>query len=116
MRLFIQLVVVIALSAGGTGLARAATTLNFFQPADSSGRVGFLALNNTGTSPANVTRGEFLDHYAAGGRARSARTSEFVPGFILTDDEKADLLAFFDSLTDKALLTDPRFSDPRKPN
>ncbi len=63
-----------------------------------------------------ATLGEVLDHYAAGGRARSARTSEFVPGFILTDDEKADLLAFFDSLTDKALLTDPRFSDPRKPN
>lgn len=55
MRLFIQLVVVLTTLACGTGLAHAATTLNFFQPADSSGRVGFLALNNTGTSPANVT-------------------------------------------------------------
>ena len=61
-----------------------------------------------------ATLSEVLDHYAAGGRAHSARTSEFIPGFILTDEEKADLLAFFDSLTDKDVLTDPRFSDPHK--
>lgn len=60
-----------------------------------------------------ATLADVLDHYAAGGRAHSARTSEFMPGFILTAEEKADLLAFFDSLTDTTLLTDPRFSDPR---
>lgn len=61
-----------------------------------------------------ATLSDVRDHYAVGGRAHSARTSEFMPGFILTDQEKADLLAFFDSLTDKDLLTDPRFSDPGK--
>lgn len=65
-----------------------------------------------------ATLSEVLDHYAAGGRAHSARThsariSEFVPGFILTDQEKADVLTFLESLTDKDVLTDPRFSDPK---
>lgn len=54
-RQFIQLIVVIAALTGGAAMVSAATTLNFFQPADGSGRVGFLALNNTGTAPANVT-------------------------------------------------------------
>ncbi|MEM7798245.1 MAG: cytochrome c peroxidase [Chloroflexota bacterium] len=30
----------------------------------------------------------------------------------LTDDEKEDLIAFLNTLTDEAFLTDPRFSDP----
>lgn len=59
-----------------------------------------------------ATLSEVLDHYAAGGRAHSPRTSEFMPGFILSTEEKADLLAFFDSLTDRSVLNDPRFSDP----
>jgi cytochrome c peroxidase len=33
-------------------------------------------------------------------------------GFTLTEDERADVLAFLESLTDEALLTDPRFADP----
>lgn len=53
-----------------------------------------------------------LDHYAAGGRARSRLTSEFVPGFILSPMEKADVIAFLESLTDQSVLTDPRFGPP----
>lgn len=57
---------------------------------------------------------EVLDHYAAGGRVPNPNTSEFVPGFVLTDDERTDVLAFLESLTDEAALTDPRWSDPFK--
>ncbi|MFK7989157.1 MAG: MbnH family di-heme enzyme [Sandaracinaceae bacterium] len=54
-----------------------------------------------------------LDHYAAGGRAASARTSPRLTGFSLSDDERSALLAFLESLTDDRFLEDPRFSDPR---
>lgn len=64
-----------------------------------------------------------LDHYAAGGRtiasgphAGIGRTnpfkSSFVPGFTLTREERADVIAFLNSLTDEALLHDPRFANP----
>jgi cytochrome c peroxidase len=65
-----------------------------------------------------ATLSEVLDHYAAGGRASahgagpSPFQSEFVRGFTLTDQEKLDVLAFLESLTDPEFLTDPRFSDP----
>jgi cytochrome c peroxidase len=65
-----------------------------------------------------ATLSEVLDHYAAGGRASaqggapSPYRSEFVPGFTLTPEEKQDVLAFLESLTDTEFLTDPRFSDP----
>ena len=38
--------------------------------------------------------------------------SEFVQGFTLSDTDRADLLAFLDSLTDEAFLTDPAFAEP----
>ncbi|WP_395848517.1 MbnH family di-heme enzyme [Cystobacter fuscus] len=66
-----------------------------------------------------ATLSEVLDHYAAGGRARmldSSQTSPlrsgFVRGFTLTPEEKADMLAFLEALTDTEFLTDPRFADP----
>lgn len=57
---------------------------------------------------------EVIAHYAAGGRARSAKTSEFLPGFKLTDDETEDLLAFLLSLTDRHFVVNPRFGNPWK--
>lgn len=51
-------------------------------------------------------------HYGRGGRAASALTSPFLPGFSLSDDETADLVAFLKSLTDDGFISDPRFSDP----
>ncbi len=66
-----------------------------------------------------ATLSDVLDHYAAGGHARprnggeaSPLQSGFVRGFTLTAQEKEDVLAFLEALTDTAFLTDPRFSDP----
>ncbi|WP_141588270.1 MbnH family di-heme enzyme [Myxococcus sp. AB056] len=66
-----------------------------------------------------ATLSDVLDHYAAGGHARRVRGGEasplqsgFVRGFTLTEQEKEDVLAFLESLTDTEFLTDPRFSDP----
>jgi cytochrome c peroxidase len=56
-----------------------------------------------------------LDHYARGG-VPSASKSPHVKGFDLDPQGRADLLAFFDSLTDHALLADPRFANPWPPD
>lgn len=72
-----------------------------------------------------ATLEEVIEHYKAGGRTISAGEykgdgsknpfkSSFVRGFDLTDQEKADLIAFLKSLTDKEFITDPRFADPWK--
>lgn len=66
---------------------------------------------------------EVIDHYQAGGRtilsgpragvgANNPAKSEFVKGFDLTAQEKTDLLAFLESLTDETLLTNRRLSNP----
>lgn len=66
---------------------------------------------------------EVLDIYAAGGRliedgplVGDGRTnphkSGFVGGFAMSEGERADLVAFLESLTDDRFLSDPRFSDP----
>jgi cytochrome c peroxidase len=54
-----------------------------------------------------------IDHYAAGG-ARSPDQSALVKGFTITKEEKADLIAFLESLTDAEFLNDPRLADPWK--
>lgn len=70
-----------------------------------------------------ATLDEVLDHYAAGGRTISTGPyagighdnplkSSFVPGFTLTAEERADLIAFLNSLTDEGFLHDPRFANP----
>jgi cytochrome c peroxidase len=70
-----------------------------------------------------ATLAEVLDHYAAGGRtiavgphAGIGRSSPLksppLKGFTLSGSEKADLLAFLESLTDQAFLDDPRHQDP----
>ncbi|HEX4339519.1 MAG TPA: MbnH family di-heme enzyme [Polyangiaceae bacterium] len=70
-----------------------------------------------------ATLDEVLDHYAAGGRtiatgpnagdgSKNPFKSGFVHGFTATADERADLIAFLNSLTDDDFLKDPRFSDP----
>jgi len=66
---------------------------------------------------------EVIDFYAAGGRviaegehAGDGRMnpfkSGFVTGFEITDGQKADLIAFLESLTDESFLSNPRFSNP----
>lgn len=72
-----------------------------------------------------ATLDEVLDHYAAGGRTigegphagvgrDNPLKSSFVPGFEMTADERAELIAFLRSFTDEKFLTDPRYSDPWK--
>ncbi|MEE8137863.1 MAG: MbnH family di-heme enzyme [Thermoanaerobaculia bacterium] len=64
-----------------------------------------------------------IQHYAAGGRASRAgsRTavgrenpykSPRVRGFSIDEEERRQLVAFLKSLTDRAFLSQPRFSDP----
>ena len=70
-----------------------------------------------------ATLEEVLDHYSRGGRlikegpragdgAKSPFKSELIVGFALTEQEKQDIIAFFESLTDWEFLCDPRFIDP----
>jgi cytochrome c peroxidase len=71
-----------------------------------------------------ATLAEVIDHYAAGGRTIASgplagvghdnpNKSPNVRGFKLTDEEKKDLIAFLESLTDTEFLHNPRLSDPR---
>jgi cytochrome c peroxidase len=48
----------------------------------------------------------------AGDGALNPNKSGFITGFTLTDQERQDLIAFLESLTDDTFLTDPRFSNP----
>lgn len=70
-----------------------------------------------------ATLDDVLDHYAHGGReitsgpyagdgSRSPLRSEFVIGIAMTAQEREDLRAFLESLTDEAMLHDPRLSNP----
>ena len=72
-----------------------------------------------------ATLSEVLDHYAAGGRTivsgpfagighDNRNKSPNVHGFPLSATEKADLIAFLESLTDTAFLHNPAFSNPWK--
>lgn len=73
-----------------------------------------------------ATLEEVIDHYAAGGRtihsgpyagdgSKNPYKSNFVRGFVLTEEEKQQLLAFLRSLDDPEFVTNPRFSDPFEP-
>jgi cytochrome c peroxidase len=60
-----------------------------------------------------ATLEEVLDHYAAGGRAHDNQLKDkLLHGFRMTPLNRADLVAFLDSLTDETLLHDPELSDP----
>lgn len=87
---------------------------------DDMGRFRTPSLRNVAVSAPYMHDGSIADlagviaHYAAGGRARGPLTSLFLPGFRLSADETADLLAFLESLTDRDFLADPRFANPWK--
>jgi cytochrome c peroxidase len=70
-----------------------------------------------------ATLPDVIRHYEAGGRtvadgphkgvgANNPHKSQFVKGFDLTDQERADLVAFLESLSDPTFVSDPRFSNP----
>jgi cytochrome c peroxidase len=71
------------------------------------------------------TLSDAIAHYAAGGRtidtgsyAGVGRTSplksSFIQGFTLTDEEKQDLLAFLNALTDETFVQNPNLSNPNR--
>jgi cytochrome c peroxidase len=64
-----------------------------------------------------------LDHYAAGGRTIASgpnagighdnpNKDQLIGGFELSAQDRQDLIAFLKSLTDEAVLHDPRFANP----
>jgi cytochrome c peroxidase len=66
---------------------------------------------------------EVFDHYSHGGRIVSAgpnagdgsknpNKSAFVSGFTLTLQQRSDLKAFLESLTDEDFLHNPQFANP----
>lgn len=69
-----------------------------------------------------ATLSEVLDHYAAGGRTLEGAAAgngsvsplkdPLVVGFTLSEDERSDVLAFLESLTDEEFLSNPAHSDP----
>lgn len=70
-----------------------------------------------------ATLDDVLDHYAAGGRTitdgpnkgigrDNPLKSSFVPGFEMSAEERADIIAFLRSFTDESFLKDPKLSDP----
>jgi len=70
-----------------------------------------------------ATLDDVLDHYAAGGRtistgqnagdgSKNPYKSPLVGGFPLTQQERADLLAFLRVLTDSAFIRNPKLSNP----
>lgn len=100
-------------AAGGPGLG--AHTLD---PAD-VGRFRVPSLRNVAVTAPYMHDGSIatldavLDHYVAGGRDPDPRRlSESIRPLQLSADERADLIAFLQSLTDEAALGDPRWSDP----
>jgi cytochrome c peroxidase len=61
-----------------------------------------------------ATLGEVVDHYAAGGRMGHDNPAKdpLVYGFFMTPQNRADLIAFLESLTDQGVIHDPKFADP----
>ena len=57
-----------------------------------------------------ATLGEVIDHYARGGD--SSNRSPLVRGFAASDEEKRDLVAFLESLTDEESLATAELSNP----
>jgi cytochrome c peroxidase len=66
-----------------------------------------------------------LDHYSAGGRtivaaafagdgSRNPNKDPLIRGFPLSPQDRADLIAFLESLTDDEVIHDPRFANPWK--
>lgn len=70
-----------------------------------------------------TTLDEVIDHYAAGGRTISAGPyagvgsanpykSGLIVGFTISAEERHDLIAFLESLTDEELLSNPAYANP----
>lgn len=73
-----------------------------------------------------ATLDDVIDHYSAGGRTiaigpnsgigrANPNKHPAIRGFEITQAQRADLIAFLESLTDTALISDARFSNPWPP-
>jgi cytochrome c peroxidase len=71
------------------------------------------------------TQDEVLDHYSAGGRTIASAPNEgngfhnpnkypLIRGFKLSPADRADLIAFLETLTDDTVIYDKNLADPRK--
>lgn len=88
------------------------------------GRVKVPSLRNIALTAPYMHDGRFatmeavLDFYSSGIQQKSPNIDEhmipFGKGLYLSDQEKADVVAFLHTLTDSSLLTDPAYSDPFK--
>lgn len=70
-----------------------------------------------------ATLSDVLDHYASGGRtltdgplagvgSRNPNKDPLIHGFRMTPRNRADLIAFLESLTDETAMCNPRFANP----
>ncbi len=99
---------------------------------EDSGRFKAPSLRNIGLTAPYMHDGsietleQVVDHYARGGREIlegpnagdgkfSPFKSELVTGFVITESERADLIAFLNALTDQTMLDNPDYSDPFEP-
>lgn len=55
---------------------------------------------------------EVLDHYQNAGREGHAMKDGLIVGFTASEQEKAEIIAFLESLTDETFLTNPAHGDP----
>ncbi|WP_205695680.1 methanobactin export MATE transporter MbnM [Conexibacter sp. SYSU D00693] len=116
---------------GGTGAYPEPNTgiFEFTGRRTDMGRFKAPSLRNVGlTAPymhdgSITTLREVVEHYRAGGRTivdgplagdgrANPNKSPNVPGLALSDQDVTDLVAFLESLTDRSVTTNPRFSDP----
>ncbi|PSR57153.1 cytochrome-c peroxidase [Adhaeribacter arboris] len=90
------------------------------QPTD-EGKFKVPSLRNVTVSSPYMHDGRFrtlvqvLEHYAKGVKTSATLDPLLAganPGIALSDEEKKQLLAFLEALTDKKFITDPRFADP----
>ena len=100
------------------------------QPTD-VGKFKAPSLRNIAVTAPNMHDGSIatldgvLDHYSAGGRtntnspnaangSRNPNKDPLIGGFNLTQQDRVDLIAFLESLTDEEIIHDPKFADPRQ--
>ena len=92
-------------------------------PGEGEGRFRVASLRNIAVSGPYMHDGRFatlreaIDHYSTGIKANPGLSGQLGGGteprrFNFTEQEKSDLEAFFDTLTDHHFLNDPKFSDP----
>ncbi len=91
------------------------------QMAADSGTFKVPSLRNVALSPPYMHDGRFntldavLEHYIHGVKNSSTLSTELAGPITLSNEEKADILAFLNTLTDNTFIHDERFKDPFAP-